>query len=221
MNIWTNHFSELVKEKTGNSRCPSKWEALLANSIDYIFECGLQIHCSEIIQALVDAPNSKAPGSDGISSEAWKLVVEEKNPTSIISKTTLKIINLMYETGDILESMTTSIAVPVPKKGDLKDPDNYRGIFLIPNIVKLLTKIVASKLAKIDNKFNPISKEQTEFRNFEECTAQTTTFYEIFNRRKLKNIKTWIYYIDYSKAYVRVPHMVLIQKLRSIGIGGK
>ncbi|OMJ14536.1 LINE-1 retrotransposable element ORF2 protein [Smittium culicis] len=94
----------------------------------------------------------------------------------------------------------------------MKDPDNYRGISLVPTIIKLLAKIVATKL---------IAKEQVSFRNFEECVAQATTLYEIARRRKIKNLQTWICFVDYSKAYDRVLHMALIHKLRSIGIGGK
>ncbi|OMJ12282.1 RNA-directed DNA polymerase from mobile element jockey [Smittium culicis] len=36
-----------------------------------------------------------------------------------------------------------------------------------------------------------------------------------------ENKETWLRYIDYSKAYDRVPHMALLHKLRSLGIGGK
>ncbi|OMJ11810.1 LINE-1 reverse transcriptase-like protein [Smittium culicis] len=36
-----------------------------------------------------------------------------------------------------------------------------------------------------------------------------------------KNKETWLCYIDYSKAYDRVPHMALLHKLRSVGIGEK
>ncbi|OMJ11323.1 hypothetical protein AYI69_g9875, partial [Smittium culicis] len=43
----------------------------------------------------------------------------------------------MYDTGDIPQCLETSVVVPVPKKGDLKDPDNYRGISLIPTPEKL------------------------------------------------------------------------------------
>ncbi|OMJ15819.1 RNA-directed DNA polymerase from mobile element jockey [Smittium culicis] len=103
----------------------------------------------------------------------------------------------------------------------MKDPDNYRGISLIPTIIKLLAKIVATKLAAMDIKYSLIAKEQAGFRYFEECVAQATTLYEIAKRRKIKNLQTWICFVDYSKAYDRVPHMALIHKLRSIGIGGK
>ncbi|OLY79204.1 hypothetical protein AYI68_g6738 [Smittium mucronatum] len=107
----------------------------------------------------------------------------------------------MYDSGDIPTNMDTSIVVPVPKKGDMKDPDNYRGISLIPTLSKLLSKIIATKLAQIDKKYEILVKEQAGFRNFEECAAQATTLYEISRRRKIKNKKTFISYIDYSEAY--------------------
>ncbi|OLY78263.1 hypothetical protein AYI68_g7691 [Smittium mucronatum] len=68
----------------------------------------------------------------------------------------------MCETGDILESMTTSIVVTVPKKGDIKDPDNYIRIYLIRTLVKLLAEIVASKLAKIDRKYKLYQKSRPD-----------------------------------------------------------
>ncbi|OMJ13566.1 hypothetical protein AYI70_g8416 [Smittium culicis] len=106
--------------------------------------------------------------------------------------------------------MTTSIIVPVPKKGDIKDPDNYRGISLIPTIIKLLAKIVATKLAPMNIKYKMIAKEKADFRKFEECVAQVTTLYEIARRRKIDNKETWLCNIEYSKAYGRVPHMDLL-----------
>ncbi|OMJ10440.1 Transposon TX1 protein [Smittium culicis] len=36
-----------------------------------------------------------------------------------------------------------------------------------------------------------------------------------------ENKETWLCYIDYSKAYERVPHMALVHKLRSVDFGGK
>ncbi|OMJ24595.1 RNA-directed DNA polymerase from mobile element jockey [Smittium culicis] len=127
----------------------------------------------------------------------------------------------MYDTGDIPQCLETSVVVLVPKKGDLKDPDNYRGISLIPTLAKLVAKIVATKLSKIDAKYQILVKEQAGFRNFEECAGQATTLYEIVRRRKIQNKETWLCHIDYSKAYDRVPYMALLHKLRSVGIGGK
>ncbi|OMJ12941.1 Transposon TX1 protein [Smittium culicis] len=219
--IWTNHFGELAKDATGNSRCSNKWENLIIRDCDYYPECDNSILWSDITQALADTPNNKAPGADGVPSEVWKLVMAEPSPTSPLAKIINKIINLMYDSRDIPQCLETSVVVPVPKKGDLKDPDNYRGISQIPTLAKLVAKIVATKLSKIDEKYSILVKEQAEFRNFEECASQATTLYEIVRRRKIQNKETWLFYIDYSKAYDRVLHMALLHKLRSVGIGGK
>ncbi|OMJ12625.1 hypothetical protein AYI70_g8993 [Smittium culicis] len=37
--IWTNHFGELIKYATGNSRCADKWENLIPSDCDYYPEC--------------------------------------------------------------------------------------------------------------------------------------------------------------------------------------
>ncbi|OMJ15236.1 hypothetical protein AYI69_g8267, partial [Smittium culicis] len=71
--IWTNHFSELAKDTTGNSRCADKWENLISSDCDYYPECESTIVWSDITDALADTPNNKAPGADGVPSEIWKL----------------------------------------------------------------------------------------------------------------------------------------------------
>ncbi|OMJ16977.1 RNA-directed DNA polymerase from mobile element jockey, partial [Smittium culicis] len=50
--IWTNHFGELAKDTTGNSRCAD-------NTVVW----------ADITDALADTPNNKAPGADGVPSE--------------------------------------------------------------------------------------------------------------------------------------------------------
>jgi len=48
----------------------------------------------------------------------------------------------------------------VPKKGDLSDCNNYRGISLINNIIKILSKIVATIILTYCNDNNIIRTEQ-------------------------------------------------------------
>ncbi|OMJ12371.1 Transposon TX1 uncharacterized [Smittium culicis] len=166
LEIWKQHFSDLAKDTTGDSCDPSKCQALLSDDSDYFPECDYSISWADITAALNDTPNNKAPGADGVPSEIWKLVMAEKLPTSDLAKIIFKIIKMMYDSGNIPKSMTTSVVVPVPMKGDMKDPNNYRGISLIPTLIKLLAKIVSTKLAAIDKKYNILDKEQAGFSNF-------------------------------------------------------
>ncbi|OLY82296.1 hypothetical protein AYI68_g3586 [Smittium mucronatum] len=68
----------------------------------------------EIIVALNETPKKKTSGSGGMSSDVWKLVIEEKTPTLKFHKVLNKIINLMYESGDIPLRITTNKILPVP-----------------------------------------------------------------------------------------------------------
>ncbi|PVU89145.1 hypothetical protein BB561_005517 [Smittium simulii] len=58
---------------------------------------------------------------------------------------------------------TIPIFVSVSKKGNLKDLNNYRGISLIPTLFKLVSKIAANKLSRIEQKYNILVKEQAGF----------------------------------------------------------
>jgi len=49
--------------------------------------------------------------------------------------------------GDFPESWNEASIVSIPKKGDLTDCDNYRGIFLINNSIKLISKIIANRIS--------------------------------------------------------------------------
>ncbi|OMJ17972.1 hypothetical protein AYI69_g7220, partial [Smittium culicis] len=114
--IWANHFGGLALDTTGNSRSSDKWENLISSDSDYYPECDSTIIWSDITDALADTPNNKAPGADGVPSEVWNLVMAEPIPTSPLAKLIQKIINIMYDTGDIPKSLETSVVVPVPKK---------------------------------------------------------------------------------------------------------
>ncbi|OMJ11865.1 RNA-directed DNA polymerase from mobile element jockey, partial [Smittium culicis] len=140
--IWTNHFGDLAKDTTGNSRSADKWENPISSDCDYYPDCDSSVIWPDITDALRDTPKNKAPEADGVPSEVWKSKMAEPTHTSSLAKLLSKIINIIYGTGGVPKCLGTFIVVTL-------------------------------------------------------C------------------------YIDYSKAYDRVPHMALLHKLRSVGIGGK
>ncbi|OMJ16380.1 hypothetical protein AYI69_g7859 [Smittium culicis] len=85
------------------------------NSFQIISDGPVNVLWSDISQALTETPNKKAPGADGVTSEVWKLVMAEPIPTSPLAKLIQKIINIMYDTGDIPKFLEASTVAPVPK----------------------------------------------------------------------------------------------------------
>ena len=57
--------------------------------------------------------------------------------------------NVCWIYGDIPEECRTAIVIPIHKKGDRNNPDNYRGISLINTGYKIYSKIIAKRLTVI------------------------------------------------------------------------
>ena len=58
----------------------------------------------------------------------------------------LGFVNQAYSEGGIPEKWKILNIVPVPKKGDLTKPDNYRGISLISLVLKLYNRLIMNRL---------------------------------------------------------------------------
>ena len=67
----------------------------------------------------------KSPGSDGINNELYKHA-----PQSSLHKF-FNFLNVCWIYGGIPEELSTAIVIPIHKKGDGNNPDNYRGISLL------------------------------------------------------------------------------------------
>ena len=85
----------------------------------------------------------KSPGLDGINNELYKHA-----PKRFLHKF-LNFLNVCQIYGDIPEVWRTAIVIPIHKKGDRNNPDNYRGINLLNTGYKIYSKIIARRLTAI------------------------------------------------------------------------
>ena len=123
--------------------------------------------------------------------------------------------------GDFPEAWNKASIVSIPKKGDLTDCDNYRGISLINNGIKIISKIVATRISNYGIRHNFIRPEQFGFRNKEECISLYISIREICQRRKINGKSTYLAFLDLKKAYDSVPIYNILTKLFRLGIRGK
>ena len=111
--------------------------------------------------------------------------------------------------------------VPIFKKGNKHDPNNYRGIALINTLLKVITKVLAARLQTLCCEMKLIRKEQVGFIRGEEGVAQAACLLEICQRRSIRGLSTVLCFLDLRKAYDLVPHDRLIFKLKKFGLGNK
>lgn len=109
----------------------------------------------ELQTAAVSVPNNKSPGTDGLPGENYKAFGELLLPKM------LGVFNAAFDVGKLPESMNEAIIIVLLKPD--KDPVNlesYRPISLLTSDVKLLAKVLATRLIKhIDSLCSPRSSQ--------------------------------------------------------------
>ena len=120
---------------------------------------------------------------------------------------------------ELPEEWKESIIIPIYKKGDETDCNNYRGISLLPTTYKILSSILLSRLTPYAEEV--IGDHQCGFRR------NRSTTYHIFCIRQILE-KKWEYneavhqlFIDFKKAYDSVRMEVLYNILIEFGIPKK
>ena len=108
--LWTKQFNVNTTE--------GKRAKLTENCVDLI--------TMEELETTIKAfKATKSPGSDGINNELYKHA-----PKRFLYKF-LNFLNVRRIYGDIPEEWRTAVVIPIHKKGDRNNPDNYRDISLL------------------------------------------------------------------------------------------
>ena len=233
---WTRHFQTLCADITGHSQHVNYW-----NDLDReprgpeLEQLNLDVSMEEVWAALKKAKNHKAPGPDGIPMDFIKAALVEKKlveeaidsentnevPGTPMTDCIVMLVNEAFSTGTIADQWMNSALVPIPKKGDLADPNNYRGISLMNTILKVLTIVLSDRINTCAEEHNLFHITQAGFRRLEECVTQAACVIEILQRRKIMGWRTYATFIDLKKAYDTVPHGALFAKLSRFGIRGR
>ena len=185
------------------------------NDINYTY-INSEISMDELTETIgTTVPDESSVGLDGISKEMILYL-----PSSIILFL-LVLLNKCWMTGIIPSKWKSSIIVPIHKFGLPPSVINsYRPISLTSNISKLFESILLKRLTHFCDKFKIIPVNQAGFQKGRSCTEHivklTTRVKQQFARRK--NVLATFF--DISKAYDKVIHSKLINKLQKLHVSG-
>ena len=107
--------------------------------------------------------------------------------------------------------------VPIFKDGDKQNVKNYRGVVLLDCVSKVLERLIFEKLyPRVESL---LSDDQHGFRKGRSTTAQMICYlnevFENINQPTLLSL-----YLDFEKAFDKVCHEKLLEKLLILGFGG-
>ena len=131
---WAEHFRKLL-----NRPPPSEMP-----DIDQV-DIPLQVNenrpgKAEIKKAIKHLKNGKAAGADGILPEAIK--TDLSTSTEMLFELFWKI----WETNEVLDDWKEGYLIKLPKKGDVRECKNWRGIMLLSTAGKVLSRIILERL---------------------------------------------------------------------------
>ena len=119
---------------------------------------------------------------------------------------------------DMLKSQTI---IPIYKKGSRALAENYRPISLTSHVIKIFERIVRKKLTDFLESNQLLCTSQHGFRKGRSCLTQLIAHVDFILSNLLDGNDTDVIYLDFQKAFDKVDHNILLQKLRKFGIQGK
>ena len=168
---------------------------------------------SEVRSAIEELKTGKTPGEDGILNEMLKQGADQlTNPLT-------KLFNRIINEEIIPNQWTTSIITLLHKKGPRNNLNNYRPISLISNMYKLFSKIITRRITKVLDENQPI--EQAGFRSGYSTADHLQTINQVMEKVEEFNLKLYIAFIDYNKAFDSIEHFFVLKALQQQGIQTK
>ena len=164
------------------------------------------------IKSLKVSPSS---GPDGISSSFLRDNVSSMAvPLSIIYTKSM-------ETGTVPSDWRKANVTPIFKKGSKSDPGNYRPISLTSIPCKVMESIMRDEIVDHLVTQQLIKSTQHGFMSHKSCTTNLLEFMENITKNLDEGTPMDVIYLDFSKAFDKVPHKRLLSKVESLGIHGR
>ncbi|XP_029634963.1 uncharacterized protein LOC115210500 [Octopus sinensis] len=160
----------------------------------------------EVVRAMKQLANRKAPGTDGIPLELLKPI-----PT----KTLTSLCQRIWRTCKWPREWKRSVFIPIPKKGDTKDCANYCTITLIPHVSKILLKIIQKRLNTTIERELP--EVQAGFRKERSTRDHIANLRWIMEKAREYQKKLYMCFIGYSKVFDSIDHDKLWKFLEEMG----
>lgn len=169
----------------------------------------------DIFKKLKELDTNKSPGPDNLSPTFLKSCANAlKYPLHLLMEQS-------FHSATLPLIWKEARVKPIFKKGDKLDPKNYRPVSLTPVISKVMESIIVDNLHIFLNQHQIIPNEQHGFTSGRSVVTNLLCCLNDWTAEVDMGQDIDIIYLDFSKAFDKVPRERLLKKLNRIGIRGQ
>lgn len=179
-------------------------DATQATRINYGLDSSYNPITRKDIQDALRTSRPSAPGVDGVTLQGLR-------------KVPIHLIEVLYNTMLYMKKIPPGLkqcrTTLIPKKGNLRDIDNWRPITVPSLVMRLFNKILVSRLNKLT-----INLAQKGFRRIDGCLANALLLQSVIKEYRRKAAPYHIVTLDLRKAFDTVSTHSIPRALRRIGV---
>jgi hypothetical protein len=209
--VFTDHLKKLLQ------RVPQVDEAVLDEvpQQPYPVEAG-RLPTVDEIDAAARQLNFSGSGFDGITAHMWKAIARDND---LFFDHVVKHVHSFWVSEELPSGWEIVEATMLPKKGNLSLPGNWRSIIKIVIPQKVVLNLLRSQLEPICESLP--HEEQCGFRKLRGCIDAIFNVRLGLKKRQEHNLETVALFVDFVKAFDRVPRDMLWKVLSKLGVPDK
>ena len=202
--------SVFTVEDTNNMPVTDGKKAMIGEDLEMI------VITKEVVMGkLMGLKVDKSPGPDGMHPRVLKEMAREiANALAIIYQNSIN-------SGVVPADWKLANVTPLFKKGGRQKAGNYRPVSLTSVVGKMLESIIKEEIARHLDGNCPIGQTQHGFIKGRSCLTNLVEFFEEVTSAVDNGEPMDVVYLDFQKAFDKVPHKRLLHKLKIHGIKGK
>lgn len=183
----------------------------LQNHKNGVGEFNFHLASMNDIETALISIKSEAIGSDGIG---IKMLC---NCYPLIVPIILHLVNTCIETNSFPEMWKSSFLLPIPKISNPSELKDLRPISILPTMSKILEKVLDTQIRKYIETYNLLPTTQSGFRKNHNCSTALLKVTDDILEAADRNELTALVLLDYSKAFDKLNHHLLIAILKYLG----
>ena len=123
--------------------------------------------------------------------------------------------------GTIPADLKLQYITPIYKKGSRTEAENYRPVSLTSHLIKIFERVLRKNLVRHLEENKILPDNQHGFRKGRSCLTQLIEHVDDVLKALNDGKEVDVIYLDYSKAFDKVDHRILLAKMKMYGITGK